>query len=67
MPEPVAYVWFVDGVPRPIFEDDRGQYVIDHKNTPGHMGGAPQGDNDRPYAMLFIHQSLSAKICGFDS
>jgi hypothetical protein len=29
MPEPLAYVWFVDGVKRAVHEDEHGQYLID--------------------------------------
>jgi hypothetical protein len=29
MPEPIAYTFTVDGVPLPVYEDARGQYVID--------------------------------------
>ena len=35
MPDPIAYVWFVDGVKRPIFEEPNGrQYVIDDDGEP---------------------------------
>ena len=35
MPEPIAYVWFVDGVKRPIFaEPDGKQYVLDDDGEP---------------------------------
>jgi hypothetical protein len=34
MPEPICFTEFTDGLQRPVFEDARGQYVIDDDGEP---------------------------------
>lgn len=32
-PEPIAYIDFTDGTRRPVYQDNRGQYVVDADGT----------------------------------